>query len=100
MSAYFLFLNEQRPILKKENPNAGIGDISKLAGYSIHFNHLESDGIKLIAALKLDSRNKLRKLKKFMRRRRVSTKPNMVPSKKKLKRGRMKEQPRNPKRSE
>jgi hypothetical protein len=52
LSAYFLFLNEVRPNLKKENPSAGIGDISKLAGYSIPFNHLESDGIKLIAPQK------------------------------------------------
>ena len=33
MSAYFLFLNDIRPELKKEFPTASVAEISKHAGY-------------------------------------------------------------------
>jgi len=32
MSAYFLFMNEQRAGVRKSNPEAGIGDIAKILG--------------------------------------------------------------------
>jgi hypothetical protein len=34
MSAYFLFLNDIRPELKKEFPSASVAEISKHAGYN------------------------------------------------------------------
>merc|ERR1712127_151146 len=32
MSAYFLFMNEERAKVRKENPDGGIGDIAKILG--------------------------------------------------------------------
>jgi len=41
MSAYFLFLNDIREELKKENPSANVSEISKLAGYNLHPKYSE-----------------------------------------------------------
>lgn len=46
MSAYFLFLNDIREELKKENPKAGVADISKMAGYVISIFISENVGQK------------------------------------------------------
>jgi len=32
MSAYFLFMNENRPTVRKENPDASIGEVAKILG--------------------------------------------------------------------
>merc|ERR1711982_255690 len=32
MSAYFLFMNATRPTVRKENPDASIGDVAKILG--------------------------------------------------------------------
>ena len=32
MSAYFLFMNATRPTVRKENPDASIGEVAKILG--------------------------------------------------------------------